>query len=137
MVLNKQNEIFEIRIYSHPLNFFYPYLIYFHAHGISSPENIPHPGILSPLRNVSPRAYFRDFPVFLGGAPTSVCHFSRSSVRPSIRQSVPHHFSGAVHHLIIISGTHVQNNGIARRFLFFVFFHFFFFFFWNFDFFGC
>ena len=38
---------------------------------------------------------------FLGGAPTSVCHFFHPSVRPSVAR----HISGTVHHLIIIFGT--------------------------------
>ena len=41
IVLNKQNEIFEIRIFSHPLNFFHFYLIHFYTHGVSSMENMP------------------------------------------------------------------------------------------------
>ena len=58
-VLNKKDDIFEIRICSlHPLNFFHFYLIYFYTHGISSPENTPCPGILAhlkrPLKNLSP-----------------------------------------------------------------------------------
>ena len=40
---------------------------------------------------------------FLGGAPTSMCHFFGLSVCPHI----VHHFSGTVHHLIIIFGTHI------------------------------
>ena len=43
IVLNKQNEIFKIRIFSHLLNFFHSYLIYFYTHGISPPENTPAP----------------------------------------------------------------------------------------------
>ena len=35
-LLNKLNE--KIRIFSHPLNFFHFYLIYFYTHRISSPE---------------------------------------------------------------------------------------------------
>ena len=35
-VLNKLNE--KVRIFSHPLNFSYLYLIYVYTHGISSPE---------------------------------------------------------------------------------------------------
>ena len=38
---------------------------------------------------------------FLGGAPTSIYHF----FRPSIRPSVAHHISGTILHLIIIFGT--------------------------------
>ena len=41
--------------------------------------------------------------LFLGGAPTSLCHF----FYPSARLSVMQHISGTVHHLIIIFGTHV------------------------------
>ena len=69
--------------------------------------------------------------MFSGGAPTSICHFFclsvrpsiclsvhpsvclsvclsvRSSIRPSICLSVAHHISRALHHVIIIFGTHV------------------------------
>ena len=41
------------------------------------------------------------FLVFLGGAPTSICHFFCLSVH----LSVTHHISGTVHHLVIIFGT--------------------------------
>ena len=51
-VLNKQNVIFEITIFSHPLNFFHSYLIYFYAHEIGSPENIQHTGILAHLKSL-------------------------------------------------------------------------------------
>ena len=37
--------------------------------------------------------------VFLGGAPTSICHF--------FHLSVAHHISWTVYHLIIIFGTHM------------------------------
>ena len=47
--------------------------------------------------------YFFSHQLFLGGAPTSICHFFHPSVHPS----VAHHISGTVHHLIIIFGTHV------------------------------
>ena len=61
------NEIFKIRIFSHPLNFFHFYLIYFYSHGISSPKNTTLPSILAhlkrPLKNVSSWAYFRGFVV--------------------------------------------------------------------------
>ena len=40
--------------------------------------------------------------LFLGGAPTSMCHF----FRPSICLSVAHHISETVYHLIISFGTH-------------------------------
>ena len=46
----------------------------------------------------------RAFVSFLGGAPTSICHFFHLSVCPSL--SVAHHISGTIHHLIIIFGTH-------------------------------
>ena len=46
IVLKKQNEIFEIRIFSHSLNFFHFYLIYFYTHGISFLENTPCSGML-------------------------------------------------------------------------------------------
>ena len=42
-----------------------------------------------------------DIAGFLGGAPTSMCHFFRPSICPSVAQ----HISGTVHHLIIIFGT--------------------------------
>ena len=51
-VLNKQNVIFEITIFSHPLNFFHSYLIYFYTHEIGSPENIQHTGILAHLKRL-------------------------------------------------------------------------------------
>ena len=37
IVLHKQNEIFEIRIFTHSLNFSHFYLIHFYSHGITSP----------------------------------------------------------------------------------------------------
>ena len=40
---------------------------------------------------------------FLGGGPTSMCHFFWSSIYPS----VAHHISGTAHHLIILFGTHM------------------------------
>ena len=46
---------------------------------------------------------------FLGGAPASLCHFS-------IRPSVAHHIPETVHHLIIIFGTHVQNDDFSKCF---------------------
>ena len=48
---------FWIRIFSHSLNFFHFYLIYFYTHGISLMENSPHPGILTHLptdQHISP-----------------------------------------------------------------------------------
>ena len=45
--------------------------------------------------------------LFLGGAPTSICHFFCPSVNPSIRWSVGHYISGTVHHVIIFFVTHV------------------------------
>ena len=63
------DKIFEIRIFSDSLNFFHSYLIYFHTHGISFPENTPHPNILAylkkALKDASPSAYIRDFVVFV------------------------------------------------------------------------
>ena len=41
--------------------------------------------------------------IFLGGAPTSICHF----FHPSVRLSVTHHISGTIHHLMIIFGTYM------------------------------
>ena len=55
-----------------------------------------------PLLIVSLRVTTPHF-CFLGRPPTSMCHF----FCPSIHPSVAHHFSGTVHHLIIIYGTHV------------------------------
>ena len=47
----KQDETFEIRIFSNPINFFHFYLIYCYTHGISSPENISlQPRHISPLK---------------------------------------------------------------------------------------
>ena len=47
--------------------------------------------------------------LFLGGAPTYICHFFHPSICPSICpagcRSVVHHISGTVHHLIVIFGT--------------------------------
>ena len=45
--------------------------------------------------------------LFLGGAPTSICHFFGPSVHPFVHLSVVHHISGTVYHLIIIFGTHM------------------------------
>ena len=42
-MLNKQNEIFEIRIFSHFFTFVHFYLIQFYSHGINFPENTPAP----------------------------------------------------------------------------------------------
>ena len=56
-ILDSENEIFEIRIFSHPLNFFHFYLIHFYTHGISSMENTLRPGILTHLptnQHISP-----------------------------------------------------------------------------------
>ena len=53
-----QNEIFEIRIFSNPRNFFYFDLIHFFTDEISSPENTLSPGILAhhkkSLKDVNP-----------------------------------------------------------------------------------
>ena len=57
---------------------------------------------------------------FLGGAPTSICHFFRLSVRPSVCLSVAHQISGTIYHLIVIFGTHISNNGISRCFFHFL-----------------
>ena len=64
--------------------------------------------------------------IFLGGAPTSICHFFCLSVHPSVHPSVAHHISGTVDHLTIIFGTHMQNDDISRA-VFFVFSKFWFF----------
>ena len=60
------------------------------------------------VKGVEPRIMAQNY-VSLGGAPTSIYHFFRPSVRLSIRPSVHlsamHHISGTVHHLIIIFGT--------------------------------
>ena len=42
---------------------------------------------------------------FLGGAPTSTCHFFCLSVHRFVCPSVMQHISGTLHHLIIIFGT--------------------------------
>ena len=52
--------------------------------------------------------------LFLGGAPTSICHFFCLSICPSVCPSITHHISGTVHHLIMIFGTHVSNDDISR-----------------------
>ena len=51
-----------------------------------------------------------NFDIFLGGAPTSTCHFffACSSFRQSVHPShLRNHISGTVHHMIIILGAHV------------------------------
>ena len=59
--------------------------------------------------------------LFLGGRGTHLYMSLFLSVHPS----VPHHISGTIHHLIIIFGTHLQNDDISRRFFhFFIFFYF-------------
>ena len=63
------------------------------------------------------------FYFLLGEALTSMCHFSRLFVRPSIA----HHFSGTVHHLIIIFGIHMCKMIISAGVFFFFFFKFWFF----------
>ena len=45
--------------------------------------------------------------IFLVGPPTSICHFFRLSNHLSVNLSAAHHISKAIHHLIIIFGTHV------------------------------
>ena len=59
------NEIFKIRIFSNPLNFFHFYVIYFYTQGTSSSKNTPRIGILAhlkrPLKTVSSGTYFRVF----------------------------------------------------------------------------
>ena len=42
-------------------------------------------------------------PWFLSGTPTSICHF----FCPSVCQSIAHHISGTIHHLIISFGTRI------------------------------
>ena len=64
------------------------------------------------------------FFIFLdGGAPTPMLLFlsicSSVSLGPSVRLSIVHHVSGTVRRVIIIFGTHVQNDDISR--LFFIF----------------
>ena len=59
--------------------------------------------------------------MFLGGAPTSVCHFFRFSM--SVCPSVAHHISRTIHYLIIIFGTHVKNDDISRCFFHVFVFH--------------
>ena len=66
----KRKEIFEARIFSHPLRFFHSYLIYFysywtfpHPHVNSSISILTH--LKSILKKVSPRAYFRILQIFL------------------------------------------------------------------------
>ena len=56
--------------------------------------------------------------LFLGEAPTSICHFFHLSVRPF----VAHHIPGTVHHVVIIFGTRVKWWYIYVLFLFFRFF---------------
>ena len=62
--------------------------------------------------------------LFLGGAPTSICHFFCLSISPficlSVHPSVAQHISGTIHHVIIIFGTLMQSDDISR-----CFFHFF------------
>ena len=52
---------------------------------------------------------------FLGGAPTSICHFFCLFICSSDCPSVAHHISGTKH-VIRIFGTHVQNDDMYRRF---------------------
>ena len=58
------------------------------------------------LGKVCPKYFVYDF---LGGPPTSICHFFPPFIClficPSVRPSVMHHISGTVHHVIIILGT--------------------------------
>ena len=55
-------------------------------------KNHPHPGL--ELRDLG--SWITNH--FLGGAPTSICHF----FCPSAHLTVPHHISGTIHHLIIV-----------------------------------
>ena len=66
--------------------------------------------ILSSIKYLRKYKYLLEtnFEQFLGGAPTSMSLFS------SIRLSFTHHISGTVHHMIIILGTHMQNDGTSR-----------------------
>ena len=57
--------------------------------------------------------------LFLGGAPTSICHFFPQSVHLSACPSVVRHISGTIHHLIIIFGTHMLNDDIVFFYFFF------------------
>ena len=57
------------------------------------------------------------FYFFLGGAPISMCCF----FRPFVRQSIAHHFSGTVHHQIIIFGKDMCKMTISPG-VFFIFF---------------
>ena len=44
---------------------------------------------------------------FLGGAPTSICHFFCWPIHLSVCPPIDDHISGTVHHVIIIFGTRV------------------------------
>ena len=69
---------------------------------------------------------------FLGGAPTSVCHFFHLSIHPSIHPfvhpslsirlcpSVMHHISGTVHYLTIIFDTRVKWWYLQKKIYFFL-----------------
>ena len=66
----KRKEIFEARIFSHPLRFFHSYLIYFYSYWtFPHPHVNPSISILTHLKRllkkVSPRAYFRILQIFL------------------------------------------------------------------------
>ena len=52
---------------------------------------------------------------FLGGAPTSISHFFRPSVLPSVRPSVTPCNSWTKYDMSMIFGTHVQNHNISAR----------------------
>ena len=56
----------------------------------------------------------------MGYPPLYVTFLVWPYICPSVRLPVVHHISGTVHHLILIFGAHVQNDGISR-----CFFHFF------------
>ena len=68
-------------------------------------------------------------PLFLGGAPATICHFFCLSVCLSVHlsvcPSVLHHISRTVHYLILIFGTNVQNDDISTG-TFFIFLKFWF-----------
>ena len=57
--------------------------------------------------------YFLFMSIFLVGHPSLHAIFSTHS-------SIMHHISGTVHHVVIIFGTHVQNDDISRRFFHFL-----------------
>ena len=45
--------------------------------------------------------------LLLGGARTSMCHFSHMPIHLSVCPSIAYHIAGTIHHLIIIFGIYM------------------------------